>query len=241
MEAIIPATPSGAMQKHRDVGPDKWGFIFRQFSDGTIVILNAPVEGVLGTWIPGSRGGPLEGRTLVPGDPLWSRVSAQIGEHPDQAKLRSYVRGMNYGDSRFTQTLLDITSGFTADPSGEAGRATSQVVEALPGIQGTIYQLTTPSTLEGMSKKLGHLKGELAVTRDPVRRAQLEEQIKAYEFRISILMGQMQSSGMVPAATPTAIPWWPFAILGALAIAGGALVYSGKRRQNPRRRLRRAA
>lgn len=237
MEAIIPASPSGGMQKYRDVGPDAWGFVYRQFQDGTIIVTSAPVEGVLGTWVPGTRGGPLQGRTLVVGEPLWQRVTAQIGEHPDQAKLRAYTRGMGWGDGRTMQTLLDITSGFTADPSGEAGRATSQFVEAIPGIQGTIYQITTPATLEGMSKKLGKLKGELQVTRDPIKRAQLEEQIRAYEFRISTLMGQIQAGSTGPAATPTAIPWWPFAILGTLAIAGGAYVFGApKRRVNGRRR-----
>lgn len=272
---VIPTSPDASAEAFRDV-TDDWGFTFRQYADGTVVVLSAPQEGIFGDLIPGSSGGPLEG-TMVSPDPtdaLWAQITERIGPHPHQVVLTqiesedvayesiaeaqeeaepTYYDGAVYsgwgrldaggrprrtarrvtrgwgapgmGAAPAVQTINDILSGFTTEPTGEAGEITQNVTAAIPGIQATIYQITTPATLEGMSKKLGKLKGELATTHDPVKRAMLEEQIGALQYKIDTLKGQMAPT--TPTTLAASTPWWPFAALAGLALLlGGAFAVS---------------
>jgi len=230
---VQPNTTNGTAESFRDVGPDKWGFKFRQYANGMIIIIQAPVQGVMGGWLVGTTGGYLENSTLRPGEPMWAKVTQQIGEHPYQHTLKHGTGPRptalaGWGAAPWVQTFTDITSGFTATPTGDAGEVTSQVVDAVPGIHATIAQLVTPSTLHGMSKRLGKLKGQHAATYDPVKKAMLAEQISALEFQIGQVKNNMTATTTAPESLG-AYPWWPFAAAGALLLVIGAVTASNRK------------
>lgn len=232
---VVPMGGYGQAPTYRDVGPDRWGFTYRQFPDGVIVVTKAPVVGVFGHWLKGSKRGSLQGRTLRPGEAFWARVTKQIGEHPVQISRRQEVARLraegtqSYGLAPWVDTFDQIASGFTADPRGDAGQVTSTLVEAVPGIQATIGQLANPATLEAMARKLGKLKQRLRTTRDPMKRSMLKEQIGALEDKMSILQGHMA------AQTDTSIApssnWVPYAIGGSLLVLVGAGAFAASRRR----------
>ena len=245
---VQPAMTTGQTpETFRDVGPTSDGFKYRQYANGVIMILEAPHQGIFGGWLVGTKGGYLQGKQLTPTDPLWAKVTKEIGEHPYQKQLRQMGAGAGPGGSRgytsptagpyaglgaaWVDTFTNITSGFTEDPQGEEGAVVAAGVQAVPGVQNTIAQLTQPSTLEGMAKKLGRLKGQLATTRDPAKRAVLTEQINALEFKIGNLQQLMQPTTTGAAdAPPAAGSIWPFVIGGGLALVGlSVFAAAGKR------------
>ena len=232
---VMPSYGEATDAKHRDVGPDRWGFKYRQHPNGLIVVLKAPLVGNFGYWIPGTEGGPLQGKTLKPGDPVWAKVTKQIGEHPHQISMRKEIAELkasrpSYGKAPWVQAFQNVASGFTAEPTGDEGDVTATLVEAVPGVKAAVSNLVTPSTLEGLHRRLGKLKGKLRATRDPSKRAVLKEQIKAIEYKIQQLQAVMAApvSGVDIQQRPS---WVPFAIGGTiLALIGVGAVAAARKR-----------
>ena len=238
----------------RDVGPDQWGFEFRQHANGTILIREAPVQGLFGGWLVGARNGYLKGRTLTPKDSMWHKVTRQIGEHPYQTQLRQIGAGAgpsgrqgytspvangpysgfgSFGAAKWVQSFSNLTSGFTTDPQGDEGAVIAGTIQAIPGIQATIAQIARPSDLDSMTKRLGRLKGQLSATRDPMKIAVLTEQIGGLEYKIANLKSLMGVPvGGESLAEP--MPWWPFAAAGAMVLVGAAALASKKKKRGRR-------
>jgi hypothetical protein len=207
---------------YRDV-QDKHGFSYRQFENGDLRILVAPKVDGRGYWIPGTRGGVLEGQTLRPGHPLWRRVTGKIGAHPSATP-----NGVNGYGVPFATALTNILEGFGPEQAtSTAGQTTQAAVTALPGIQSAIHQLAHPGTLRALSRERGNILSQMAFA-SPSKRIVLESRLAGVEYQINLLKGQIEApvSGAVTPA-PSALPW----ILGAGVLGLGlVLVLGGKRR-----------
>ena len=97
---------------YRDV-TDKFGFTYRQFPSGDIVVLVAPQVDNFGYWTPGTRGGRLEGVRLTPSHVLWHKVTRQIGPAPGSVSGGSGSNGGYAGYGQRQATTYTVKPGDT--------------------------------------------------------------------------------------------------------------------------------
>ena len=212
-----------APSNYRDL-QDKHGFSYRQFPNGDLRILVAPQVDRRGYWIPGTKGGLLEGQTLRPNHPLWQRITRKIGAHPS---ARPWRKNNGYG-APFWDNVTDVLTGFGPEPaSSAAGQTTQAAVNALPGIQAAIGQLAHPGTIRSLYKERGKIMAEMA-SASPNRQIYLQQRLAGIDYQLNQLKGQIETptgGGVTPA--PSMLPW----ILGAGGLGLGLVLVVGGRKK----------
>lgn len=226
-------------QTFRDVKTQD-GYTLRQYPNGQIKILVSPETDNAGYPVPGTRGGEHQGAVLTQTgggylSELWRYWTGRIGAYkgygqapslfapPPEGGYFSEFTGQDTASTRpgfaagLTSGLQQILQGFTGQPGDTPlSQLTATGVQATPGIQSWVYQITNPANLQAMNRKLGRLKGQLRVETNPVRKEQLRQQISGLEAQIAYVESEAfrPSDGSLTAPSPV-----PLAVLGVGATA----------------------
>lgn len=208
---------------------DGGGYTFQLNADGSLTVIDAPIEGrVVDNMMVKKKWGV--GTRYSPGDPAYETIVARlkIKDPGFEAALGGSSTGSSPDTSSKVNWASKIVQSFGLDtPQGQQAAGDFLATQG-PDIASAVSSLfqSKGKSLPDLLKRLAAIRAKLPTVDNPARRAKLEAEAQGIQMEVAALQNLQASPALLPGGPlpePSPFPFWviPAGVLGLAALVGG--------------------